>query len=102
MIARLLSLLALLALSAMPLAHMEARAHGAAPAMTGQCHGGPAAPGKADKVSIDCAITCAAIAPAGAAPVALLAVDAAGPEQAALPAFAGVGLDADPPPPRLG
>ena len=99
---RLLSLLALFALLATPFGHMKASAHGGAQAMANPCHGNAPASGKADRKAIDCAIACAAIAPAEPAPVRRIVSPAAGPAPAALPAFPGIRLTKDPPPPRLG
>jgi hypothetical protein len=98
---RLLSLLALFALLTMPFGHMRASAHGTPFAMAGHCHGSPAAPGKADRSAIDCAIACAAITPIGPSPAHVLPVAAISPDEAALPEFSSIAPEADPPPPRL-
>ena len=98
---RFLSLLALFALLAMPFGHMQASAHGGLSPMAGPCHGGPMPnPGKADRAAIDCAIACAAIAPAAVSaeePPILIAVN---PEAATPIVIRGLRKAADPPPPR--
>lgn len=99
---RLLSLLALFALLATPFGHMKASAHGGAQAMASPCHGTAPAPGKADRNAIDCAIACAAIAPAEPLPLPRIGPPAASPRPATLSAFPGIRPTKDPPPPRLG
>ena len=99
---RLLSLLALFALLSTPFAHMKASAHGGPHAATNPCHGSAPAQGKADRTAIDCAIACAAIAPAEPVSVRRIASSAAGLGPATLPAFPGIRPTKDPPPPRLG
>jgi hypothetical protein len=100
---RFLSLLALFALLAMPFGHMQASAHGGPSAIAGHCHGSPTpSPGKADRAAIDCAIACAALAPAALSPKAPPIPMAADPEAAVPAMFAGICSATDPPPPRLG
>jgi hypothetical protein len=100
---RFLSLLALFALLAMPFGHRQAGAHSEPAAMAGHCHGGSVpSPGKADRAAIDCAVACAAIAPAAASPEEPFMPVAANPEAAVPAIFPGIRSATDPPPPRLG
>ncbi|HET9429206.1 MAG TPA: hypothetical protein VFO69_12685 [Allosphingosinicella sp.] len=103
-IRRILSLLALMALLVTPFGRMTAEAmpHQRQGAMAGHCdEGQQPAHGEGDKAAIDCMIACATLAPASAQTAEFIAPEPEAPQAPMIRRFAGINLEADPPPPRV-
>jgi hypothetical protein len=104
---RILPLLTLFALLIAPFGRMAAAEASAMPhhgaAMTaGHCEGMPQPdPGKTHKMSVDCALACAAIAPPETSALAAPPLAATAPVRLARSIHAGLHPESDPPPPRF-
>ena len=104
-IRRLLFLFAAFALVMAPFGRMgaaEAMPNHSPGAMAGHCDDmSPPADGSADKAAIDCMIACATLAAAVSPLVEIPQPEMTMPLAQAVRAFAGIDLQAEPPPPRL-
>ena len=104
---RLFSLLALLALLVAPFGRMAAAEamtmpHAAPMAMAGHCDDMPQPDqDKMGKSAIDCMIACATLAAVSAPAMEMAEPEIVSPQPRAVFRFAGISLEADPPPPRF-